>query len=145
MQGSTFWQGQGKSLVTILAVFLPVEQLQQWPRLHAAFWNALYLVRWYAQEHVILCLVPAFFIAGTIAVAFMYFATLTEVPILQGLLANGMGQGSALALLLAEPALSLPNMLVIRQIIGWRKTIAYVALVVLMATLSGIGYGYFWG
>lgn len=75
----------------------------------------------------------------------MYFATLTEVPILQGLLANGMGQGPALALLLAGPALSLPNMLVIRQIIGWRKTIAYVALVVLMATLSGIGYGYFWG
>lgn len=82
---------------------------------------------------------------AAIAGAFMYFATLTEVPILQGLLANGMGQGPALALLLAGPALSLPNMLVIRQIIGWRKTIAYVALVVLMATLSGIGYGYFWG
>ncbi|MFN4270673.1 MAG: permease [Thermosynechococcus sp.] len=441
MQGRTFWQGQWKSLVAILAVFLlcfylPVEQLQQWPRLHAAFWNALYLVRWYAQEHVILCLVPAFFIAGAIAVflsqeavmkylgaeapkalaygvaavsgtilavcsctvlplfasiyrrgaglgpaiaflysgpainvlaiiltarvlglslgvaraigailfsvviglvmqalfpgptaapavsppsppsddsprslgqqviffavlvgilvfanwaqatteaplwqaiaqgkwwitgglglilasllvfwyqlnlskvllvigvtavlawrfgsqpllpfgaaivglgwltstargeakawfessweyaqqilplllvgvliagallgrpgsealipsqwitqavggntiganfvaaiagAFMYFATLTEVPILQGLLANGMGQGPALALLLAGPALSLPNMLVIRQIIGWRKTVAYVVLVVLMATLCGFGYGYFWG
>ncbi len=73
MQGGTFWQGQWKSLLTIVAVFLlcfylPVEQLQQWPRLHAAFWNALYLVRWYAQEHVILCLVPAFFIAGAIAV-----------------------------------------------------------------------------
>ncbi|AHB88258.1 putative permease DUF318 family [Thermosynechococcus sp. NK55a] len=73
--------------------------------------------------------------------ALMYFATLTEVPILQGLLANGMGQGPALALLLAGPALSLPNILVLRQIMGWRKTLTYTALVVLMATLSGIAYG----
>jgi uncharacterized membrane protein YraQ (UPF0718 family) len=73
--------------------------------------------------------------------AFMYFATLTEVPILQGLMGNGMGQGPALALLLAGPALSLPNMLVIRNIIGTKKTVVFVALVVIMATLSGVIYG----
>lgn len=73
--------------------------------------------------------------------AFMYFATLTEIPILQGLIASGMGKGPALALLLAGPALSLPNMLVIRGVMGTQKTIVYVALVVIMATLSGLVYG----
>jgi len=80
------------------------------------------------------------FFASIIA-AFMYFATLTEVPILQGLMHSGMGQGPALALLLAGPALSLPNMLVIRKVIGTQKTLVYVILVVIMATLSGIIYG----
>jgi uncharacterized membrane protein YraQ (UPF0718 family) len=75
--------------------------------------------------------------------AFMYFATLTEVPILEGLLANGMGQGPALALLLAGPAVSLPNMLVISSVIGWKKTSTYIALVVAMATLTGFLYGSF--
>jgi uncharacterized protein len=73
----------------------------------------------------------------------MYFATLTEVPILQGLLGQGMGQGPALALLLAGPALSLPNMLVIRSILGTKKTAVFVLLVVIMATLSGLIYGSF--
>jgi len=73
--------------------------------------------------------------------AFMYFATLTEVPILQGLIGSGMGKGPALALLLAGPALSLPSMLVIRGVIGTRKTVVYVSLVVVMATLSGILFG----
>jgi uncharacterized membrane protein YraQ (UPF0718 family) len=73
--------------------------------------------------------------------AFMYFATLTEVPILQGLIGNGMGKGPALALLLAGPALSLPNMLVIRSIMGTKKTIMYVTLVVIMATVTGSFYG----
>jgi hypothetical protein len=78
---------------------------------------------------------------ASFAGAFMYFATLTEVPILQGLIGNGMGQGPALALLLAGPALSLPNMLVIRSVIGTKKTVVFVALVVCMATVSGIIYG----
>jgi hypothetical protein len=78
---------------------------------------------------------------ASVAGAFMYFATLTEVPILQGLIANGMGQGPALALLLAGPALSLPNMLVIRSVIGTKKTAVFVALVIVMATVSGIIYG----
>jgi uncharacterized membrane protein YraQ (UPF0718 family) len=73
--------------------------------------------------------------------AFMYFATLTEVPILQGLIGAGMGKGPALALLLAGPALSLPNMLVIRSVMGTKKTLVFVGLVILMATLSGLIYG----
>jgi len=81
--------------------------------------------------------------AASFAGAFMYFATLTEVPILQGLIGNGMGQGPALALLLAGPALSLPNMLVIRSVIGTQKTIVFVSLVVLMATFTGMIYGTF--
>lgn len=74
--------------------------------------------------------------------AFMYFATLTEVPILQGLIGAGMGKGPALALLLAGPALSLPNMFVIRSVVGTKKTVVYVGLVVVMATISGVIFGY---
>ena len=77
--------------------------------------------------------------------AFMYFATLTEVPILQGLIGAGMGQGPALALLLAGPALSLPSMLVIHSIMGTRKTVVFVLLVIIMATISGLIYGAFFG
>lgn len=82
---------------------------------------------------------------ASVAGAFMYFATLTEVPILQGLIGSGMGKGPALALLLAGPALSLPNMLVIRSVMGTKKTLAYVALVVVMATTSGMIYGALFG
>ncbi|MEW6624029.1 MAG: permease [Bacillota bacterium] len=84
-------------------------------------------------------------LAASLIGALMYFATLTEVPILQGLLGSGMGKGPALALLLAGPALSLPNMLVIRSIMGTKKTLVYIALVVLMATISGMIYGSFAG
>ncbi|AQT67142.1 putative permease [Anaerohalosphaera lusitana] len=80
---------------------------------------------------------------ASVAGAFMYFATLTEVPILRGLIDSGMGKGPALALLLAGPALSLPNMLVIRSVMGTKKTAVYVGLVVVMATISGITYGTF--
>ena len=75
--------------------------------------------------------------------AFMYFATLTEVPILQGLIGAGMGKGPALALLLAGPALSLPNMLVIRSVMGTKKTVVFVLLVMVMATISGLIFGAF--
>jgi uncharacterized membrane protein YraQ (UPF0718 family) len=80
---------------------------------------------------------------ASVAGAFMYFATLTEVPILQGLLGSGMGHGPALALLLAGPALSLPSMLVIRSVIGTKKTVVYILLVVVMATITGLVYGRF--
>lgn len=80
---------------------------------------------------------------ASVAGAFMYFATLTEVPILQGLLGAGMGKGPALALLLAGPALSLPNMLVIRSVMGSQKTIVFVMLVIVMATASGMVFGTF--
>ena len=76
--------------------------------------------------------------------AFMYFATLTEVPIVQGLIGSGMGKGPALALLLAGPALSLPSMLVIRGILGTQKTVVYCSLVVVMATITGMVFGTFY-
>ncbi len=82
---------------------------------------------------------------ASVAGAFMYFATLTEVPILQGLLGAGMGKGPALALLLAGPALSLPNMLVIRSIMGTRKTLVFIGLICIMATITGKIFGTFWG
>jgi uncharacterized membrane protein YraQ (UPF0718 family) len=103
-------------------------------------------------------LIPSAWVAGAVggnslganffasfAGAFMYFATLTEVPILQGLLDNGMGKGPALALLLAGPALSLPNMLVIRSVLGTTKTAVFVALVITMSTISGLIFGTFFG
>ena len=82
---------------------------------------------------------------SSVVAAFMYFATLTEVPILQGLMNAGMGKGPALALLLAGPALSLPSMLVIRSVIGTKKTVVYVALVVIMATITGMIFGFITG
>ena len=78
---------------------------------------------------------------AALAGAFMYFATLTEVPILQGLLGSGMGQGPALALLLAGPALSLPNMLVIASVMGIKKTAVFCGIIVVMSTVAGMLYG----
>ena len=79
---------------------------------------------------------------SSIVAAFMYFAKLTEVPILQGLMNSGMGKGPALALLLAGPALSLPSMLVLRSIMGTKKTVVYVSLVVVMSTITGMIFGF---
>jgi uncharacterized protein len=78
---------------------------------------------------------------ASLAGAFMYFATLTEVPIVQGLVGSGMGNGPALALLLAGPALSLPSLLVIHSVLGTAKTATYALLVVVMATISGVLFG----
>ena len=78
---------------------------------------------------------------ASVAGALMYFATLTEIPILQGLMGNGMGSGPALALLLAGPALSLPNMLVIRSVLGTRKTAVFVVYVVTLSALAGWIFG----
>jgi hypothetical protein len=80
-------------------------------------------------------------LSASVAGAFMYFATLTEVPILEGLIGNGMGQGPALALLLAGPAVSLPSLLVIRSVLGTKKTAVFAILVVVMASITGILYG----
>ena len=79
---------------------------------------------------------------ASVSGAFMYFATLTEVPIVQGLVGSGMGSGPALALLLAGPALSLPAMIVLNSMIGLKKTVTYVSLVVVMATITGMAYGH---
>lgn len=84
------------------------------------------------------------FLASIIG-SLMYFATLTEVPILQGLLGSGMGKGPALALLLSGPALSLPNMIIIRSVLGTKKTAVYICLVVIMSTLSGLIFGTLFG
>jgi uncharacterized membrane protein YraQ (UPF0718 family) len=78
---------------------------------------------------------------ASVAGALMYFATLTEVPILQGLIGSGMGQGPALSLLLAGPALSLPNMLVIGGIMGVKKTFAFCAIIVVLSTIAGMIFG----
>jgi len=82
---------------------------------------------------------------ASISGAFMYFATLTEVPILQGLLGSGMGKGPALALLLSGPALSLPSMLVINTVLGFKKTAAFILLVVIMSTITGFFFGTLFG
>jgi hypothetical protein len=78
---------------------------------------------------------------ASVAGVLMYFATLTEVPILEGLLGSGMGNGPALALLLAGPALSLPSILVIRSVVGWKRTLVFVGLVAAAATATGLAYG----
>ena len=78
---------------------------------------------------------------ASVSGALMYFATLTEVPILQGLIGSGMGKGPALALLLAGPALSLPNMLVINSVRGIKKTSVFVGSVVVLSTIAGYIYG----
>ena len=82
---------------------------------------------------------------AAVAGALMYFATLTEVPILQGLIGSGMGQGPALALLLAGPALSLPNMLVIGGIMGVKKTVVFCSIIVVLSTIAGMLYGWMVG
>jgi uncharacterized membrane protein YraQ (UPF0718 family) len=82
---------------------------------------------------------------ASVSGALMYFATLTEVPILQGLLGAGMGKGPALALLLAGPALSLPSMLVLASVMGTKKTAVFVTLICLLATVTGKVFGTFWG
>jgi hypothetical protein len=79
---------------------------------------------------------------ASVSAAFMYFATLTEVPILQSLMGSGMAKGPALALLLAGPAVSLPNMLVIRGIIGTKKTVTFIAIVIAFSTVCGLIYGW---
>jgi len=82
---------------------------------------------------------------ASVAGAFMYFATLTEVPILQGLIGAGMGKGPALSLLLAGPALSLPNMVVIGSVMGAKKTVVFCSIVVILSTIAGMTYGYIAG
>jgi len=82
---------------------------------------------------------------ASVSGALMYFATLTEVPILQGLIGSGMGKGPALSLLLAGPALSLPNMLVIGSVIGVKKTATFCVIIVVLSTIAGMSYGWIAG
>jgi uncharacterized membrane protein YraQ (UPF0718 family) len=82
---------------------------------------------------------------ASVSGALMYFATLTEVPILQGLIGAGMGKGPALSLLLAGPALSLPNMLVIGGVMGVKKTAVFCVIIVVISTIAGMTYGWIGG
>jgi len=78
---------------------------------------------------------------ASVSGALMYFATITEVPILQVLIGSGIGKGPALSLLLAGPALSLPNMLVIGGVMGVKKTVTFCTIIVILSTIAGISYG----
>ena len=132
------------------------------PRFDTALKESLHLAKWYAQEHVLTCLIPAFFIAGAIAVfvsqasVMKYFGakakktlaygiasvsgsilavcSCTVLPLFAGIYRMGAGLG---------PALSLPNMLVIRSVMGTKKTLVFVSLVILLSTITGLIYGAF--
>jgi len=80
-------------------------------------------------------------LAASVVGTFWYFATLTEIPITQALMGLGMHKGPALALLLAGPALSLPNILVIRKVMGNKRTVVFIVLVVVMSTVAGLVFG----
>ena len=166
------WKALWKPMSLIVGLFvvffwLPIDN----SRFAGAVIESLALAKWYAQEHVILCLVPAFFIAGAIACFVSQAAVMkylgagakkvlaygvasvsgtilavcscTILPLFAGIWKRGagLGKGPALALLLAGPALSLPNMLVIRSVMGTKKTAVFVCLVVIMATISGLIFG----
>ncbi|MHC4625249.1 MAG: permease, partial [Planctomycetota bacterium] len=113
----------GVFVVGFLSVLLPEEQVAQWVGDNSLRSN----------------------LVASVIGAFWYFATLTEIPITQALMNLGMHKGPVLALLLAGPALSLPNMLVIRKVLGTRKLLVFILLVVVMATITGMFFGAFWG
>ncbi len=152
------------ALIIILKLWFSISDLEDWkdstwslikkilPLLVGGVLAAGFLLGRLGQE----ALIPSYWIEkllggnslfaiffASLAGALMYFATLTEVPIIEGLMGAGMGKGPALALLLAGPALSLPNMIVIRSILGTKKTLVFVILVVIMATISGVIFGMF--
>ncbi|MEE8619962.1 MAG: permease [Dehalococcoidia bacterium] len=114
------WLLGGVFVAGIITTFVPQEAVANWVGGNSLFAN---------------------FIASFLG-ALMYFATLTEVPIVSAFMDLGMGKGPTLALLLAGPALSLPNMLVIRSIMGTKKTLTYIALVVIFATITGYIFGF---
>jgi len=114
------WLLGGVFIAGIITTFVPQHVISTWVGGNSLFAN---------------------FIASFLG-ALMYFATLTEVPIVSAFMDLGMGKGPALALLLAGPALSLPNMLVVRSIMGTKKTLTYIALVVVFATITGYVFGF---
>ena len=147
-------------LVPVLYFWFKKDELREWvastwdfakqilPLLFIGVLAAGFLYALLPREYVIKLVggnsVKANFFASIVG-ALMYFATLTEVPIVQGLIKLGMGKGPALALLLAGPALSLPNMLVIRSIMGNKQTLVYICLVVILSTTAGLIFGSFYG
>ncbi|MCG8400177.1 MAG: permease [Firmicutes bacterium] len=133
------WGFAKQILPLLLAGVLVAGFLTGRPGLDAGILPDQYVSSWVGGNSL-----QANFLASVVG-SLMYFATLTEVPILQGLLGSGMGKGPALALLLSGPALSLPNMIIIRSVLGNKKTAVYISLVVVMSTISGMIYGSFAG
>lgn len=113
----------GVFIVGFVSVFLPEKQVAQWVGDNSLRSN----------------------LVASVIGAFWYFATLTEIPITQALMKLGMHSGPVLALLLAGPALSLPNILVIRKVVGNEKTIVFIVLVIVMSTIVGMLFGAIWG
>jgi uncharacterized membrane protein YraQ (UPF0718 family) len=113
----------GVFIVGFVSVLLPEKQVAQWVGDNSLRSN----------------------LVASVIGAFWYFATLTEIPITQALMKLGMHNGPALALLLAGPALSLPSMLVIQKVIGTKKAVVFISLVIIMATITGMFFGAFWG
>jgi uncharacterized membrane protein YraQ (UPF0718 family) len=170
MNGTAFWRNEWKGLVLIILGFiacfyLPVEALQGWERLHNAFWEALYLVRWYAEEHVLLCLIPAFFIAGAIAVfisqasvmkylgptapkglaysvasvsgTILAVCSCTVLPLFAGIYRMGAGLGPAVAFLYSGPAINVLAIILTARILGLELGIARAFGAVLFSVVIG--------
>jgi len=172
MQNSSFWREEWKPLALIIGIFvlcfyLPVNWLQQWERLEQAFWEALYLVRWYAQEHVLLCLIPAFFIAGAIAVflgqnAVMKYlgsktnpflsygvasvsgmilavCSCTVLPLFAGIYRRGAGLGPAITFLYSGPAINVLAIILTANILGLQLGIARAIGAIAFSIIIGLG------
>lgn len=171
MQISPFWREQWKPLVLIVATFLllfylPVEAIQNFDRLQNAFWEALYLTRWYAREHVLLCLIPAFFIAGAIAVflgqnsvmkylgskanpwiaygvasvsgTILAVCSCTVLPLFAGIYRMGAGLGPAIAFLYSGPAINVLAIILTARILGWQMGIARAIGAILFSIIIGL-------
>jgi hypothetical protein len=171
MQISPFWREQWKPLVLIVAVFLllfylPVEAIQQFDRLQDACWEALYLTRWYAREHVLLCLIPAFFIAGAIAVflsqnsvmkylgskanpwvaygvasvsgTILAVCSCTVLPLFAGIYRMGAGLGPAIAFLYSGPAINVLAIILTARILGWQLGIARAIGAIVFSLIIGL-------
>lgn len=175
MNNPAFWRDEWKALLLIVAGFLvcfylPVEALQSWERLHNAFWEALYLVRWYAEEHVLLCLIPAFFIAGAIAVfvsqgavmkylgatapkgvayavasvsgTILAVCSCTVLPLFAGIYRMGAGLGPAIAFLYSGPAINVLAIILTARILGMELGIARAVGAVLFSVVIGLMMAY---
>jgi len=171
MNNTQFWRNEWKSLLLIVAGFLacfylPVESIQKWDRLHNAFWEALYLVRWYAEEHVLLCLIPAFFIAGAIAVfisqtsvmkylgadapktiaysvasisgTILAVCSCTVLPLFAGIYRMGAGLGPAIAFLYSGPAINVLAIILTARILGVEFGVARAVGAILFSVVIGL-------
>ncbi|RAQ39048.1 hypothetical protein B9S53_23930, partial [Arthrospira sp. O9.13F] len=171
MRISTFWREQWQPLALIVALFLlcfylPVEAIRQSERLQNAFWESLYLVRWYAQEHVLLCLIPAFFIAGAIAVfisqdsvmkylgvkanpwlaygvasvsgTILAVCSCTVLPLFAGIYRMGAGLGPAMAFLYSGPAINVLAIILTARVLGWQLGLARAICAMIFSMIIGL-------